>query len=56
MFYYVIQGSMMQITLEDGEVFTAELKSGDFQNQKSTTHQVTNIGSTTARIIAIEEK
>ncbi len=56
MFYYVIQGSMMQITSEDGEVFTAELKSGDFQNQKSTTHQVTNIGSTTARIIAIEEK
>ena len=56
MFYYVIQGSMMQITSEDGEVFTAELKSGDFQKQKSTTHQVTNIGSTTARIIAIEEK
>ena len=56
MFYYVVEGGQMQVTNEEGEVFTAELKSGDFQIQGSTTHQVTNIGTTRARIIAVEEK
>lgn len=57
LFYYVIEGGLMQITLPDGTVNIAELETGYLAKQDAgTEHMVKNVGTNTVRVLAIEEK
>jgi mannose-6-phosphate isomerase-like protein (cupin superfamily) len=57
LFYYVVEGGLVQITLPDGTVNTSEIQTGFLAQQEAgTEHMVKNIGDSTIKVLAVEEK
>ena len=57
LFYYVVEGGLVQITLPDGTVNTSEIQTGFLAQQEAgTEHMVKNIGNSTVKVLAVEEK
>ena len=57
LFYYVVEGGIVEITLPDGTVNTSEIQTGFLAQQEAgTEHMVKNIGESTVKVLAVEEK
>ena len=55
-FVYVLEGGKLQITNGEGTVADADLKTGDVVWINAETHQATNTGTTSVRLLVTELK